>query len=91
MKMKKTPFASKSKGARLPDDAWGGPKAAAPKMSLTSFLVASSPKPLLRLLLSLSAQQSTRPPSARKIFTKSVTSLSYSKAKYCPGSGDGSA
>ena len=42
MKMKKTPSTSRSRGARLPEDVWGGTEAAAPKMSVTSFLAASS-------------------------------------------------
>ena len=42
MKMMKTPSTSRPRGARFPEDARGGTYAAAPKMSVTSFLAASS-------------------------------------------------
>ena len=41
MRVKKTPSASRLRGARFPEDVGDGTEAMPPKMSLTSFLTAS--------------------------------------------------
>ena len=41
MKMKRTPSASRLRGARFPEDAGVTPRKGPPNMSLTSFLAAS--------------------------------------------------
>ena len=42
MKMKRTPSASRPRGARFPEGVGAAPRQRPPKMSLTSFLAASS-------------------------------------------------